>query len=127
MARNPISSGQNGYLIHLINSNMGIVTIQKWYQNFILDTRIIKNGCLGIFGPNNAETTISYYSSGQNQILRPLIDSNYTHITIKMLSQIFILTTRNWISSHIALYRPKNGKKWYRQQICEVGSIPENA
>ena len=30
--------------------------------------------------------------------------------TIKEWSQIFILNTLNWISKHIALYRPKNDK-----------------
>ena len=83
MARNPISSGQNENLRPLFNSNRGIVTIEKWSQNLILTTRIVNNGCLGVFRPNKAQTPISDYSSGQNQIL---ITSNYFLIvTIPLL------------------------------------------
>ena len=46
------------------------------------------------------------YFSGHNQIVRPLFDSNYTPSTIRKWSQIFILTTRNCLSSHIAINRP---------------------
>ena len=58
MARNPISSGQNENLRPLLNSNRGIVTINKQSKNLILTTRIVRNACLGIFGPKNAQTTI---------------------------------------------------------------------
>ena len=78
MDRNPISSGQNKNLMQLPNSNRGIVIINKWSQNLIFTTKIVKNGCFGIVGPETAKTSIFYYFSGQNQNLRPLLSSNYT-------------------------------------------------
>ena len=95
MARNPISSFQTGNLRPPLNTNRGIVPVEKCSQNLILASRIVTNGGLGVFGPNNVYTTISYSFSGENQILRPFIDSNYTTITISKWSQIFILTTSN--------------------------------
>ena len=81
-ARNSISSGWNENLRPLLDSNMGKVTIKKWYQNLILTTRIVNNGFLGVFGPKNASTPIFDYCSGQNRILKPLFESNYNHIYI---------------------------------------------
>ena len=123
MARNPISSVQNENLRPLLYIIRGIVTIKSWSQNLILTTRIVKNGCLRVFGPKSASAPISDYSSGQNQILRPLLDSSYNHITIKKWSYIFISATRCSISSHIVLYGPKNGKKWQFMNLMKMVQI----
>ena len=84
MARNSFSSGQNQHLRPHHNSTRGIVNTKKGYQNLILTTRIVRNECLGVFGPKNAQTLTSDYSSGQNQILRPLFSSNHILSTIKI-------------------------------------------
>ena len=51
IAKNPVFSDLNQNLRPLLNSNMGIVTIEKWSSNFILTTKIIKNGCFSVFKP----------------------------------------------------------------------------
>ena len=53
MAKNSIASGQNKNLRPLANSNRGIVTLDKWSQNLIFTTTIVRNGCLGIVGSEN--------------------------------------------------------------------------
>ena len=84
MARTSFSSGQNKDMRPLFNSNRGLVIINKRFQNFILTTRIVKNGCWCVFRPKKRINTHFYYSSGQNLILWPFIGNNYTPISIKM-------------------------------------------
>ena len=62
-----------------------IFIINEWSHKLILTTRKVRNGCLGV-----ARTTIFYYSHGQNQILGPIFNSNYTPITTKNWSHISI-------------------------------------
>ena len=46
----------------------------------------------------------------QNQIVRPLWDSNNIHITIENFTQIEVLTTMKWISVNIAVSSQKMPK-----------------
>ena len=55
MSRNPICSGRNETLRPRLNCNRGIVTISKLSQIWFLTTRIVRNGCLGVFGPETEE------------------------------------------------------------------------
>ena len=110
MARNPFSSSQNEILIPIL-SNRGTFTVNAWSQNLILIPRILRNGCLGNFGPGNAQKSSFYYFSGQNQIMRPLFNITCTPITrTRSVLRISFQPLKNQISSHIVFHRPKNGK-----------------
>ena len=87
-------SGQNQILSPIYNSNRGIVTITMWCQNLIFTTKTFKNRCLGIYRSKNAKTSISDSFSGQNPILTPHYNSNYTPITIVKWAQNLILITK---------------------------------
>jgi hypothetical protein len=51
IVKNPVFSDLNQNLRPLFDSNMGIVTIEKWSSNIILTTKMVKNGCFSVFKP----------------------------------------------------------------------------
>ena len=62
----------------------------------------------GLLGPINTQTQISDCFSGQNQKMRPLYKSNYTHITIVKWSQNLLLISKTVISGCLGLLGHKN-------------------
>ena len=57
-----------------LNTCRGIFTITQWSHNFLLTTRIVKKYVWVFSSPKTSKTQFSEYVSGQNEILRPLID-----------------------------------------------------
>ena len=77
-----------------------------WCQNLILNTKTVGNGCLGVYrSQNTKKTPISDSFSGQNQILTPHFNSNYTPITNVKWAQNLILTTK-MVKNKIVLINP---------------------
>ena len=74
-ARNSISSGWNENLRPLLDSNMGKVTIKKWYQNLILTTKSLissqKNSffCFTLRRKTKKCPKKKYFSKSENMLL----------------------------------------------------------
>ena len=77
----------------------------------ILTTKMVRNGCFGIYRSKNAKKNISDSFSGQNQILTPHPNRNYTPITRVKWKQNLILTTKMVKNGCLGIYRSKNDDK----------------
>ena len=107
-------SGPNHILRPLFNSNRGKVTINKWSQNLIWTTRIVRNGYLGMFAifkhkmAKKCNIARNPTSSGPNQILRPLFYGERGIVNIIKCSQNLIWTIERVRNGLLGVYRPQN-------------------